>query len=64
MVGSTAPLDQERLIYVTSKIYFAFLRLSGVAMATSLSGSTRYFLKLSFHMFRYNEILKVFKSKI
>ena len=25
---------------------------------------TRDFLKLSFHMFPYNEILKVFKSKI
>ena len=32
-------------------------------MATSLSGGTRYFLKLSFHMFPYNEILKVFKVK-
>ena len=28
-------------------------------MATSLSGGTRDFLKLSFHMFPYNEILKV-----
>ena len=35
-----------------------------VTMATSLSGGTRDFLKLSFHMFPYNEILKVFKSKI
>ena len=42
--------------------YFWFLRLSGVAIATSLSGSTRDFLKLSFHMFPYKEILKVFKS--
>ena len=33
-------------------------------MAMSLSGSTRYFLKLSFHMLPYNQILKVFKSKI
>ena len=31
---------------------------------TSLSGGTRDFLKLSFHKFPYNEILKVFKSKI
>ena len=43
------------------KTYFWF---SSVTMATSLSGSTRDFLKLSFHMFPYNEIFKVFKSKI
>ena len=41
-----------------------FLRLSGVTIAMSLSGNTREFLKLSFHMFPYKEILKVFKSKI
>ena len=46
------------------KSYFWFPGLSGVTMATSLSGSTRDFLKLSLHMFPYNEILKVFKSKI
>ena len=40
------------------------LRLSGVTIATSLSGSTPDFLKISFHMFAYNENLKVFKSKI
>ena len=45
------------------KSYFWFPRLSGVTMATSLSGSTRDFLKLSFHMFPYSEILKVFKVK-
>ena len=44
--------------------YFWFPRLSGVTIATNLSGSTREFLKLSFHMFPYNKILKVFKSKI
>ena len=32
-------------------------------MAMNLSGSTRDFLKLSFHMFPYNEILKVFNVK-
>ena len=32
-------------------------------MATSLSGGTRDCLKLSFHMFPYNEILKVLKVK-
>ena len=32
-------------------------------MATSLSGGTQDFLKLSFHMFPYNEILKV-KSEL
>ena len=31
---------------------------------TSLSGSSRDFLKLLFHMFPYNEILKDFKNKI
>ena len=45
------------------KSYFWFPRLSGVTIATSLSGSTQDFLKLSFRMFPYNEILKVFKSK-
>ena len=34
--------------------------LSGVTMATSLSGSTQDFLKTSFHMFPYNEIFKSF----
>ena len=38
------------------KSYFWFSRLSSVTIATSLSGSTRNFLKLSFHMFPYNEI--------
>ena len=46
------------------KSYFWFTRLSGVTTAMSLSGSTRDFLKLLFHMFPYNEISKVFKSKI
>ena len=46
------------------KSYFWFPRLTGVTIATSLSGSTRDFLKLSFHMFPYDEILKVFKNKI
>ena len=32
-------------------------------MATSLSGSTRDFLKLSFHMFPYDEISKFSKVK-
>ena len=44
--------------------YFWFPRLCSVAITTSLSGGTRDFLKLLFHMFLYNEILKVFKSKI
>ena len=38
--------------------------LFGVTMATSLSGDTRDFLKLLFHMFPDNEILKVLKSKL
>ena len=45
------------------KGYFWFPRLSGVTMATSLSGGTRDFLKLSFHMFPYNEIKKFLKVK-
>ena len=51
-------------LWSIKKSYFWSPRLSGVTIATSLSGSTRDFLKLSFHMFPYNEILKVFKSKI
>ena len=33
-------------------------------MATSLSGGARDFLKLSFYMFPYNGILKVFLLKV
>ena len=44
--------------------YFWFPKLSSVTITTSLSGSTLFFLKLSFHMFPYKVILKVFKSKI
>ena len=44
------------------KSYFWFPRLSGVAIAASLSGSTRDFLKLSFHMFPYNEIFQKFSK--
>ena len=46
------------------KSYFWFPKLAGVTMAMCFSGSTRNFLKLLFHMFPYNEIVKVFKSKI
>ena len=45
------------------KGYFWFPRLSGVTIATSLSGSTQDFLKLSFHMYPYNEIVKFLKVK-
>ena len=50
-------------LWSIKKSYFWFSRLSGVTIAMSLSGSTQNFLKLSFHMFPYNEILKVSKSK-
>ena len=50
-------------LWSIKKSYFRFPMLSGVAIATSFSGSTRDFLKLSFHMFPYNEILKVSKVK-
>ena len=47
---------------------FGFIQIDAyyccVFRITSLSRSTRDFLKLSFHMFPYNEILKVLKSKI
>ena len=46
------------------KSYFWFHRLSGVTIAMSVSVSTRDFVKLSLNMLPYNEILKVFKSKI
>ena len=51
-------------LFSIKRSYFWFLRLSNVTMATSLSEGTRDFMKLSFHMFPYNEIYKVFKSKI
>ena len=44
--------------------FFLFPMLSGVTTATSLSESTQDFLKLSFHMFAYNEICKVFKNNM
>ena len=51
-------------LFSIKKSYFWFPRLSSVTMATSLSGGTRDVMKLSFHLFPYNEILKVFKSNI
>ena len=51
-------------LWTIKKSYFWFPRLSGVTIATSLSGSTQDFLKLPFHMFPYNEISKIFKGKI
>ena len=51
-------------LFSIKKSYFWFPNLSSVTMATSLSGGTRDFWKLSFHMFPYHEILKVFQSKI
>ena len=51
-------------LFSIKKSCFWFPRLSSITMATSLSGGTRDFLNLSFHMFPYNEILNVFKSKI
>ena len=42
------------------KSYFLFPMLPGVTMATSLSGSTRDFLKILFRMFPYNEIFEKF----
>ena len=45
------------------KSYVWFPWVSGVTIETSLSGSARDFMKLSFHMFPYNEVLKVFKVK-
>ena len=43
--------------------YFWFLGLSGVTMVTSLSGSTRDFLKLPFHMFLIMKFQKFSKVK-
>ena len=45
------------------KVIFSSLGYPVLPMATSLTGSTQDFLKLSLHMFPYNEILKVFESK-
>ena len=52
------------LIYGASKKLFLVPRLSAVTIAMSLSGSTRDFLKLSFHVFPLNEILKICISEI
>ena len=41
-----------------------FLRISGVTIATNMLRSAQDFLKVSYHMFSYNDILKVSKSKI
>ena len=38
--------------------------LFGVTITMSFWGSTQDFLKLSFHMFPYNKIFKVFKRNI
>ena len=51
-------------LWSIKKSYFGFSRLSGVVIAKSLSGSAQDFLNSSFYKFSYNEILKVFKSKI
>ena len=49
-------------LFSIKKSYFWFLRLSGVTIATSLLGGSRDFLKLSFDVFPYNEILKVYQK--
>ena len=52
------------LIYLASKkVIFGSLCYPVLPWQPVVRGYTR-FLKLSFHMFPYNEILKVFKSKI
>ena len=56
--------DFQYLSIEHRKEFLLLPRLSGVTIATSLLGSTRDFLKLLFHMFLYNEISKVLKSKI
>ena len=48
-------------LWSIKKSYFSFPRFFSVTMATSLSGGTGDFLKLLFHVFSYNEILKVLK---
>ena len=50
-------------LWSIKKVIFWFPWLSSVTIATSLPESTRYFLKLSFHMFPYNEILKSFQNE-
>ena len=49
-VGSWNLLTFNINLYSIKKSYFWFPRLSGVTKGTSLSGSTRDFLKLSFHV--------------
>ena len=62
-VGSLNFVTFNIALWSITKSYFWFPRLSGVTIATSFSGSTLDFLKVSFHMFPYNEILKVFTSE-
>ena len=50
-------------LWSIKKSYFLFPKFFGVTITTSFSGSTTDFQKLSFHMFPYNEILRVFKIK-
>ena len=48
-------------LWSIKKSYFWFIGLSGVIIATSLSWSTRDFLKVLFHIFPYNEFYKFSK---
>ena len=48
-------MQQQKKLFLVS-------RLSGVTVGTRLSGSTRDFLKLTFHMFPYNEIFGKFSK--
>ena len=53
--GSCNLVTSNVSLWSIEKKYFWFPGLSGVTIATGLSGSTRDFLKLSFHMFPYKE---------
>ena len=46
------------------KTYVSFPRISSVTIATSWLRSTLEFVKSLFHMFSYDQILKVSRSKI
>ena len=52
------------LSYGASKSLFLVPRIFTANVATSLLRKTRGFLKSSFYLFPYDEILEVFESKI
>ena len=51
-------------LFSIKKVIFGSLGYPALPWQRVCQGGTRDFLKLSFHMLPYNEILNIFKSKI